>query len=919
MTDFTPPVSSSTSSSAEELQHQNKRWPAQVNGKIAIPRRRPYSESIASVLAPSQKSVTGAKSTRISHACESCRLRKTKCSGERPVCSHCRAFRIDCYYAHNKRDRTREELQNLRDKVQKYEATFRKIAPALDQSAKDLVSQVFLVQSPPETTETTPGKVDSRDGLPPTGDDETQTFGEDLVSAEAGSTGSVDHLNEDINSIGISSPEGYVGKSSDIDWIKKIFEVAKDAENDDIEDIENGFWNPRISEIETVSYNLDDLDLAVESVDLSSMPPKDIADKLIDCYFETVHPSFPFLLEPLFRYQYEIFCAGYLNYVNTQWLALLNLVLAISSVYAHNIKAEFEGHDLDHLQYYIRSKLLKPDVTAPGDVQHVQYISLLSFYLFASNLVNRSYSMLGLAIRHGQGIGLHLLVNRAGMTDVQKEVRVRLWNAMYVFERMVSSMTGRPSMISDQLTSTPLPSTNAETDNWEFIPQIMQRPLTKTTILSGQYFVYETQLSKILGQVMDRLYAPGVTKVSWSAVQQIVEELNQALDNWRDSLSDVFSIDFHNLDIAGAGDDLTLLRMRTILAIQYYDVMRMVNRPCLCHSDIPNESPRSKEFSRNCAVRCIQAGHRSLSLFPDLIPSPTLPQLTRDLNQVLPWWSVAHYMMSSMSAIVLGHVMNYKLDWPNEADMRSNLDKCLVWFQSFEEDSLTSKRCADIIRGFKDRVLHNVSPSLSPTPLLQPISSDQSRQSHIQQQGKEHRSQQSSTPLLPISQSQQPATTSGKYDYAGTTRQSPFSMQSYSAYYMQDVESSSSSNIMNTASVPMDTPTQHSTDGMLGSKVPHAHHAPQTAHSMTHQMAPQPLQEPSPTPPYYTAMSAQQDMQAFEPHALQSIEHSFNPPSGAIHQQNTSRSDHLASGYAQHAAEYIIGHFPPQDEQQDDE
>ncbi|KAK9353842.1 fungal-specific transcription factor domain-containing protein [Lipomyces doorenjongii] len=911
MAEFTPPVSSSTSSSAEELQHQNKRWPAQLNGKIAIPRRRPYGESIASVLASSQKSVTGAKSTRISHACESCRLRKTKCSGERPVCSHCRAFGIDCYYAHNKRDRTREELQNLRDKVQKYEATFRRIGPSLDRSVRDVVSQVFSLQSPPETTETTPVDVDSRDGLPPTGDDETETFGEDLVSAEAGSTGSVGHLNEDINSIGISSPEGYVGKSSDIDWIKKIFEVANDAENDDMDDIEKGFLNPRISEIETVSYNLDDLDLAVESVDLSTMPPKDIADKLIDCYFETVHPSFPFLLEPLFRYQYDIFCAGYLNDVNTQWLALLNLVLAISSVYAHNIKAEFEGHDLDHLQYYIRSKLLKPDVTAPGDVQHVQYIALLSFYLFASNLVNRSYSMLGLAIRHGQGIGLHLLVNGAGMTDVQKEVRVRLWNAMYVFERMVSSMTGRPSMISDQLSSAPLPSTNAETDNWEFIPQIKQRPLTKTAILSGQYFVYETQLSKILGQVVDRLYAPGVTKFSWSAVQQIVEELNQALDNWRDSLSDVFSIDFYNIDVAGAGDDLTLLRMRTILAIQYYDVVRMVNRPCLCHSEIPNESPHSYEFSRNCAVLCIQAGHRSLSLFPDLIPSPTLPQLTRDLIKVLPWWSVAHYVMSSMSAIVLGHVIDYKLDWPNEADMRNDLDKCLAWFQSFEEDSLTSKRCADIIQGFKDRVLHKVSPSLSPTPLLQSINSDQSRPSHIQQQGKEHRSRQSSTPLLlPISQPQQPATTSSTYYYTGTAGQSPFSIQSYSAYYMQDVESSSSSNIMNAASAPMDTPAQHSTDGMLGSKAPHPPHATQTAHSRTHQMAPQPLQEPSPTPPYYTTMSAQQ---AFEPHALQSIEHSFNPPSSAIRQQNTSQSDHLASGYApQHA----MGHFPPQNEEQ---
>ena len=45
---------------------------------------------------------------RVNHACEPCRHRKTKCSGERPVCRHCQDFKIDCYYADGKRDRAKK-------------------------------------------------------------------------------------------------------------------------------------------------------------------------------------------------------------------------------------------------------------------------------------------------------------------------------------------------------------------------------------------------------------------------------------------------------------------------------------------------------------------------------------------------------------------------------------------------------------------------------------------------------------------------------------------------------------------------------------------------------------------------------------------------------------------------------------------
>ena len=71
--------------------------------KVAIPRLRRGSEDQTI----SRIATIGDKH-RVTHACEPCRQRKTKCSGDRPICQHCQDFKLPCIYADGKRDRTRK-------------------------------------------------------------------------------------------------------------------------------------------------------------------------------------------------------------------------------------------------------------------------------------------------------------------------------------------------------------------------------------------------------------------------------------------------------------------------------------------------------------------------------------------------------------------------------------------------------------------------------------------------------------------------------------------------------------------------------------------------------------------------------------------------------------------------------------------
>lgn len=66
------------------------------------------SSGSSKVAIPRQRSTAAPRYTRrVPLACESCRQRKTKCSGDTPVCRQCKELRISCRYPVSWRERTK--------------------------------------------------------------------------------------------------------------------------------------------------------------------------------------------------------------------------------------------------------------------------------------------------------------------------------------------------------------------------------------------------------------------------------------------------------------------------------------------------------------------------------------------------------------------------------------------------------------------------------------------------------------------------------------------------------------------------------------------------------------------------------------------------------------------------------------------
>lgn len=121
---------------------------------------------------------------------------------------------------------------------------------------------------------------------------------------------------------------------------------------------------------------------------------------------------------------------------------------------------------------------------------------------------------LGLAIRLGQSIGLHVNVEEPSMAeagmqhDNHSEGRARVWYCLYVLDRLLALQLGRPPAISDQDCHVPIPHLLAELE-------LDSQQVSGSGTQSGSeprrisdYFASVIKFSSIVGRVLRETYHP---------------------------------------------------------------------------------------------------------------------------------------------------------------------------------------------------------------------------------------------------------------------------------------------------------------------------------------------------------------------------------------------------------------------------
>jgi hypothetical protein len=202
----------------------------------------------------------------------------------------------------------------------------------------------------------------------------------------------IDHTEEDFNRDEKIQAMGFVGEHSEMVW---LYRLKRDLDQDNATPASENLDRPSIS---SLNYFQDDREISIlVSVDPTHRPPQELANALVNTYFEAVHPAFPVIGKTIFQSQYQSFYSSANVRPGKRWLAVLNLMFAIASKYS--LLAESQplvsaGEDQVFFARAWRLSISNVALLDHPNLQQVQVEGLAAFYLLSTGQVNRYVSAL---------------------------------------------------------------------------------------------------------------------------------------------------------------------------------------------------------------------------------------------------------------------------------------------------------------------------------------------------------------------------------------------------------------------------------------------------------------------------------------------------------------------------------------------
>ena len=359
-------------------------------------------------------------------------------------------------------------------------------------------------------------------------------------------------------------------------------------------------------------------------------------------------------------------------------------------------------------------------------------------------------------------LGLHVRSEAKNLSDMDKELRVRLWWSLYGLERLLDELTGRPSCITNRDISTPLPinldesqfrrdypiykkhnrrsitsaiikgkarlsapqiPTPITSSSTSMNPSMVSAslassptysgytfPMTRLQITSSTYFIYRTQLSILSHEILTQLYCAALVKAKWSEVQDTMRDIDSRLLKWKSSLPEEF--DFSNPLIHT--DMYTLHRKGLSM---FYNSSRMILfRPCLCRFEgrIENESERSKTFDGSAAITCIESARNILASLPSMSEPAKVYTITA-------WWNVVHYIIEASSVLMLELAYRTEhLPYQTE-EILADSKKAVLWLRAMSDQSIAARKGWEIFNSLLEKVAPKVGGETWGMPKTAPV------------------------------------------------------------------------------------------------------------------------------------------------------------------------------------------------------
>ncbi|KFY39549.1 hypothetical protein V495_05890 [Pseudogymnoascus sp. VKM F-4514 (FW-929)] len=533
-------------------------------------------------------------------ACDECRARKFKCPKERPSCAVCSQQGKECIYSPRteRTPLTRQNLTAAEDRIRRLEEAFAELLPEANideilssrgDGTPHALPQRNSAPVPTLGVAVSAGRATPRDSASP-GAEETlpqKPDGFDWVEETTFSS-----ISDGMAALSMN-PEGtgYLGKYFQPSVKKSLVNIPDKGSTSSVIPLRALL----VGDLSSSSLNQVPMNNSAELPSQFPGPTAPLAGYsesfFIDAYFRYYHTTYPFLHEQTFRAQYE---GQSPRPRGETWPILLNTVLALG---AWNVGDDNSTMD-DTFYHEVNRHMRDTSVFEVGNLALVQALALLSNYTQKRNKPNTGWNYLGLAVRMALSLGLHKEFPGWKISDLQREMRRRVWWGVYIFDSGASITFGRPVLLPEisimdanehlTLTTTSLPN-----------------EIASPTIYSS--LIVQSKLHQAINPVYHRLIStppPGAHELL---------SLQKPIDDWEASIPPYFQLD--NPDVH-QHDALILARYR--LTWRAANVRIILFRPIVLKwaarrwtaQDIPEtEDPEEEQ----CRQLCLQSARETIA------------------------------------------------------------------------------------------------------------------------------------------------------------------------------------------------------------------------------------------------------------------------------------------------------------------
>ncbi|KAI0080937.1 hypothetical protein K474DRAFT_1704231 [Panus rudis PR-1116 ss-1] len=616
------------------------------------------------------------KRRKLQRACDICRQRKVRCDGgsmPENRCSYCVSRNLKCTYVQpaKKRGPPKKYVENLEQTVDKMQRLLKKLCPdpELLKELGDLDKEPWHFENKEKGSPLSVAKVAATVPLsassPEVNDDDEQSS-DDELSVRRDLARKLQHMN--IQPMAVR----YLGKSSSVMMIHKAYTAKQDFAGETRAGIPLRLQRPKFWAIQP---------WANPSLDPSSerkFPPEDLQKKLIELFFRHINDYYPLLFRPLFEQQ--ITEGSHLT--DERFGSVVLLVCACASKFCDDPRVMLEEADSQlsvGWKYFRQVQVLSNRLLTTPSLLDVQIIVLSAFFLQSSTIPLACWSLVGLGLRMALDVGAHRRKTYRGL-NMKKEMWKRTFWILVNMDHSLAMFLGRPTALRDEDVDVDLP-VECDDEYWVISENGIksEQPAGKPSKIA--YFNSSIRLTQILGYALRTIYSIkkskillGLTGPQWQ--QNIVAELDSALNKWIDSVPDHLRWNPHN-------DNELFLNQSALLYSKYYQLQITVHRPFISTPNKP--SPLSFPSLTICTNAARSAIHVMEVLY------------TRSESVLYH----GHHKIMFQAAIVLllniwgGRRVGLKLDPVKEM---ADVHKCMSMLKVMEERWPSAGRLGDILR-----------------------------------------------------------------------------------------------------------------------------------------------------------------------------------------------------------------------------